>query len=59
MNWIFQAGEKPQIKVTFDTETTNKITVKNVLVVYKTEKQVCELMKLAKEKLAAWEVVTE
>lgn len=59
MAMIFQQGEKPQVKVMFDTENTSKITVKNVLIIYKTEKQVGELLKLAKEKLAAWEVVTQ
>lgn len=59
MAMIFQQGEKPQVRVTFDTENASKLAVKNVVITYETEKQVGALMKLAKEKLAAWEVVSE
>lgn len=50
MNWIFQAGEKTELKVSFVKED-NKINVKSVIVFFKDEKEVSEIFKLAKERL--------
>ena len=49
MNWIFQAGEKTELRVTF-AKDDNKINVKSVIVTFKDEKDVSEIFKLAKER---------
>ncbi len=55
---IFQKGEKPQVRVSFCNKD-GVITVYNTVVTYETEEQVCELMKLAKERLETWEAATK
>lgn len=49
MNWIFQAGEKTELRVTF-VKDDNKINVKSVIVTFKDEKDVSEIFKLSKER---------